>query len=153
MPRRTGAQSRSLDAGIRWGRFTFWLVAGVFLMVGTLFAWHSTEEFLIKDNRFRVAEAEEFAGQSPNLDRGGNTLCVGFPDPSCLRGGLWPQSLSGPDTETPAATSGDRLGGRRIGIEDLAEHDKGADSRARAGGICSASAEREGRHVATRADR
>jgi cell division protein FtsQ len=36
-------------------------------MVSTLFAWHRTEEFLIKDDRFRIAEAEELTGQSPNL--------------------------------------------------------------------------------------
>jgi cell division protein FtsQ len=36
-------------------------------MVGTLFAWHATEQFLIKDDRFRVTEADEFAGQSPSL--------------------------------------------------------------------------------------
>ncbi|MBV8828814.1 MAG: cell division protein FtsQ/DivIB [Acidobacteriaceae bacterium] len=53
--------------GLRWGRFVFWLVAGMLLMVSTLFAWHRTEEFLIKDDRFRVSEADEFAGQSPNL--------------------------------------------------------------------------------------
>ncbi len=35
--------------------------------MGILFAWRRTEEFLIKDDRFRIAEAEEFAGQSPNL--------------------------------------------------------------------------------------
>ena len=52
---------------IRWGRFAFWLGAGVFLMVGTLFAWHSTEEFLIRDDRFRIAEPEDIAGQSPDL--------------------------------------------------------------------------------------
>lgn len=52
---------------IRWARFTFWLVAGVLLMVSTLFAWHSTEEFLIKDGRFQVAESEDFRGRSPNL--------------------------------------------------------------------------------------
>ena len=52
---------------IRWVRFTFWLVAGILLMVSTLFAWHSTEEFLIKDGRFRVPESEDFAGRSPNL--------------------------------------------------------------------------------------
>jgi cell division protein FtsQ len=45
----------------------FWLFTGIVLMVGSLFAWHLTEEFLIKDDRFRVAEAEELAGQSPNL--------------------------------------------------------------------------------------
>jgi cell division protein FtsQ len=53
--------------GIRWGRFALWLMLGVFTMVGTLFAWHSTEDFLIKDDRFRIAEAEELNGQSPNL--------------------------------------------------------------------------------------
>lgn len=52
---------------IRWVRFTFWLVSGVLLMVSALFAWRFTEEFLIKDNRFRVAEADDLAGQSPNL--------------------------------------------------------------------------------------
>ncbi len=36
-------------------------------MVGALMAWHLTVEFLIRDDRFRVAEAEELAGQSPNL--------------------------------------------------------------------------------------
>ena len=53
--------------GLQWGRLALWLTAGIVLMVGTLFAWHLTEEFLIKDDRFRVAEAEELAGQSPNL--------------------------------------------------------------------------------------
>jgi cell division protein FtsQ len=57
----------SLWAEIRWGRFIAWLILGLFLMVGTLFAWRRTEEFLIKDDRFRIMEAEEFAGQSPNL--------------------------------------------------------------------------------------
>ena len=57
----------SFLAEIRWRRFAFWLAAGVFLMVGTLFAWHRTEAFLIKDDRFRVAEPENIAGQSPNL--------------------------------------------------------------------------------------
>jgi cell division protein FtsQ len=52
---------------LRWGRFLFWLIAGVVLMVALLFAWHRTEDFLIKDDRFRIAEADEFAGPSPNL--------------------------------------------------------------------------------------
>jgi len=52
---------------IQWVRFTFWLLAGVVMMVSTLFAWHTTEEFLIKDNRFRLAESEDFHGRSPNL--------------------------------------------------------------------------------------
>lgn len=52
---------------VRWGRFIFWLIIGVVLMVAMLFAWHRIEDFLIRDDRFRVAEADEFAGQSPNL--------------------------------------------------------------------------------------
>jgi cell division protein FtsQ len=63
MPR----QQQSFFEGVRWGRFVFWLVAGMFLMVSTLFAWHRTEEFLIKDDRFRIVEADELPGQSPNL--------------------------------------------------------------------------------------
>jgi cell division protein FtsQ len=53
--------------GVRLGRFVLWLIAGVLLMVIALFAWHTTEEFLIKDNRFRITEANDLAGQSPNL--------------------------------------------------------------------------------------
>ncbi|MFL6463246.1 MAG: cell division protein FtsQ/DivIB [Bryobacteraceae bacterium] len=53
--------------GVRLGRFVLWLIAGVLLMVIALFAWHTTEEFLIKDNRFRITEADDLAGQSPNL--------------------------------------------------------------------------------------
>jgi cell division protein FtsQ len=60
-------QHESFFDGLRWGRFLIWLGIGVFGMVGTLFAWRQTEEFLIKDDRFRVPEAEEFAGKSPNL--------------------------------------------------------------------------------------
>jgi cell division protein FtsQ len=52
---------------IHWLRFTFWLLAGVVLMVSTLFAWHTTEEFLIKDNRYLLAESEDLRGRSPNL--------------------------------------------------------------------------------------
>ncbi len=65
MPRRQ--EPEEPGERIRWVRFTFWLIAGVILMVSTLFAWHTTEEFLIKDKRFRVAESEDFRGRSPNL--------------------------------------------------------------------------------------
>jgi cell division protein FtsQ len=66
MPRRQEPEPRPQER-LSWVRFTFWLLAGVFFMVTTLFGWHTTEEFLIKDNRFRVAESEDFAGRSPNL--------------------------------------------------------------------------------------
>ncbi len=56
-----------LFADMPWGRVALWLFAGIVLMVGTLFTWHLVEEFLIKDDRFRVAEAEELTGKSPNL--------------------------------------------------------------------------------------
>jgi cell division protein FtsQ len=58
---------RWLWEDVRLGRFVLWLIAGVLLMVITLFAWHMTEEFLIKDSRFRITEADDLAGQSPNL--------------------------------------------------------------------------------------
>lgn len=61
------AEAAPFFEGLRWGRFTVWLIAGMLLMVATLFAWHTTEQFLIKDDRFRVTEADEFAGQSPSL--------------------------------------------------------------------------------------
>jgi cell division protein FtsQ len=57
----------SFWAGVRWLRFTVWLIAGVLLMATAIFAWHRTEEFLIQDNRFRLTEPDDFAGQSPNL--------------------------------------------------------------------------------------
>lgn len=60
-------KQESFFADVRWKRFTAWLVAGVALLVITIVAWHAIEEFLIKDNRFRLAEADDFAGTSPNL--------------------------------------------------------------------------------------
>jgi cell division protein FtsQ len=67
MARSQASETTTLFGDVRWGRFAFWLGAGVFLMVGTLFAWHRTEEFLIKDDRFRIAEADYSAGLSPDL--------------------------------------------------------------------------------------
>ncbi|MGI9075393.1 MAG: cell division protein FtsQ/DivIB [Bryobacteraceae bacterium] len=64
---RERGDQESLWAEIRWGRFIGWMILGFLVLVGTLFAWRGTEEFLIKDSRFRIVEAEEFAGQSPNL--------------------------------------------------------------------------------------
>jgi cell division protein FtsQ len=63
-----GRPGQTLLDGLRWGRFLFWLSAGLVLMVGTLYGWHRTEEFLIRDDRFRVVAADDFAGQSPNLN-------------------------------------------------------------------------------------
>jgi cell division protein FtsQ len=60
-------QQQSILEGVRWVRFTVWLGVGVLLMIAVIIAWHCTEEFLIKDNRFRVAQADDFAGPSPNL--------------------------------------------------------------------------------------
>ena len=68
MPARKQESPReSFFADIRWVRFAVWLVAGMLLMVSTVLAWHGTEEFLIKDSRFRLTEADDFAGPSPNL--------------------------------------------------------------------------------------
>jgi cell division protein FtsQ len=64
--RATAEQSGFLD-GIHWGRFTFWLVTGIVLMVCVLLVWRQTEDFLIKDPRFRIAEPEEYPGHSPDL--------------------------------------------------------------------------------------
>ena len=58
---------RWLWEDVHLGRFVLWLIAGVLLMFIVLFAWHATEEFLLKDNRFRLAEADDFAGQRPYL--------------------------------------------------------------------------------------
>jgi len=66
-PAIAGDASPGLFAGLQWVRLAFWLISGIVLMVGALMAWHLIVEFLIKDDRFRVAEAEELAGQSPNL--------------------------------------------------------------------------------------
>ncbi len=64
---RRPAQVASPAERFRWARFAFWLISGGLLMVGTLFAWRSTESFLVKDNRFSIAESEDFAGRSPDL--------------------------------------------------------------------------------------
>jgi cell division protein FtsQ len=52
---------------MRWGRLLVWIVLGMTSLAGSLFAWRRTEEFLIRDDRFRLAEPQEFAGQSPSL--------------------------------------------------------------------------------------
>lgn len=52
---------------IRWGRLAIWTALGMLVLVGALFAWHRTEDFLIRDDRFRLAEPQDFAGLSPSL--------------------------------------------------------------------------------------
>ena len=64
---RAAAEQAGILEGLHWGRFTFWLVTGVVLMVGVLLMWRQTEDFLIKDPRFRIAEPDEYPGQSPDL--------------------------------------------------------------------------------------
>jgi cell division protein FtsQ len=64
--RREPQQAAAFDS-IRWGRLVAWIVLGMIVLVGTLFAWHRTEEFLIRDDRFRLKEPLDFAGQSPSL--------------------------------------------------------------------------------------
>jgi cell division protein FtsQ len=65
--RREETESASVLDNIRWGRLALWTALGMFVLVGTLFAWHRTEDFLVRDNRFRMAEPEDFAGLSPSL--------------------------------------------------------------------------------------
>ncbi len=78
------ANNQSIFAGIRLGRFLFWLVIGLFFMVGTLFAWRRTEEFLIKDDDFRIVEPDDLGVRSSKLDHRGNPLRVGFSDQAHL---------------------------------------------------------------------
>jgi len=57
----------SMLRAVAWGRLAVWVAIGTVALAGSLFAWRRTEEFLIRDNRFRIVRAEEFAGRSPNL--------------------------------------------------------------------------------------
>jgi cell division protein FtsQ len=65
--RRGDSESASVLDNIRWGRLAIWTTLGMLVLVGTLYAWHRTEDFLIRDNRFRLAEPQDFAGLSPSL--------------------------------------------------------------------------------------
>jgi cell division protein FtsQ len=78
--REEGERVSAFD-NFRWGRLVLWVVLGMVLVVGTLFGWHRTEEFLIRDNRFRLAEPQNFAGLSPSLHVEG----VHYASPSQIR--------------------------------------------------------------------
>jgi cell division protein FtsQ len=64
---RREAERPSLFDKIAWSRVILWGALGMTVLVGTLFAWHRTEEFFIRDSRFQLSEPTEFAGQSPSL--------------------------------------------------------------------------------------
>jgi cell division protein FtsQ len=89
MSRRTETQERvnaprrdsSSQWSIPWGRLIAWAFLGGVVMVGSLFAWRRTEEFLIQDDRFRIPEADYFTGQSPDLQIEG----VHYASPSQIR--------------------------------------------------------------------
>lgn len=81
MRRATKEPKASPLEGIRWGRFTFWLIVGAIAMVFVLWAWHRTEAFLIQDDRFRLAEADDSSEQSPSLTVEG----VHYASPSQIR--------------------------------------------------------------------
>jgi cell division protein FtsQ len=75
------AEVMETPAPFRWGRFAFWVVAGGLVMLALLFALRWTEEFLIRNDRFRISEPEDVAGQSPNLEVEG----VRYASPSQIR--------------------------------------------------------------------
>ncbi|HEX4771903.1 MAG TPA: cell division protein FtsQ/DivIB [Bryobacteraceae bacterium] len=60
-------ETTSAFAGFRWGRFVLWLAVGAVGMISVLLAWRQIEEFLIKDDRFRIPEATQATGRSPHL--------------------------------------------------------------------------------------
>lgn len=65
--RRAAEEKRSAFDNFRWSRVVLWVFLGMTALVGTLFGWHRSEEFLIRDDRFRLAEPPDFAGFSPSL--------------------------------------------------------------------------------------
>jgi cell division protein FtsQ len=65
--RRAAEEKQSAFDNFRWGRVVLWVFLGMITLVGTLFGWHRTEEFLIRDDRFRLAEPQDIAGLSPSL--------------------------------------------------------------------------------------
>ncbi len=82
---RTKAAGRNAPTGAE-GRFRWWRVflyasLCAVTMVGGLYAWRRTEEFLIKDDRFRIPEADSLSGQTPSLEVEG----VHYASPSQIR--------------------------------------------------------------------
>jgi cell division protein FtsQ len=65
--RRATGEKPSVFDNFRWSRVVLWVFLGMIVLVGTLFGWHRTEEFLVRDDRFRLAEPPDFAGLSPSL--------------------------------------------------------------------------------------
>lgn len=68
-PKAGGAKSSrpEEEAHFRWGRVFLYALLCMVTMVGSLYAWRRTEEFLIKDDRFRIPETDSLAGQNPYL--------------------------------------------------------------------------------------
>jgi cell division protein FtsQ len=64
---RNTSQNDEAQSRFRWGRVVIYASLCAVTMVGSLYAWRCTEEFLIKDDRFRIPEADYSAGPSPYL--------------------------------------------------------------------------------------
>jgi cell division protein FtsQ len=64
---RNASPNNEAENRFRWGRIFVYASLCAVTMVGSLYAWRCTEEFLIKDDRFRVPEADYSAGPSPSL--------------------------------------------------------------------------------------
>jgi len=64
---RPSQEAAEEDGGLRWGRVILYAVMILMLLAGSLIAWHQTADFLIRDDRFRLAEAATPSGPNPNL--------------------------------------------------------------------------------------
>ena len=134
MPRRQEPEE-ALASAFTGCALRLWLIAGVILMVSTVFAWHATEEFLIKDDRFRVAESDDYRGRArisivEGVQYASLPRSVMSSRRTLAAASIWFRSQSG-----AVELLDDRLGGGRIRFAVLAERADGADSRAQAGGI------------------
>ena len=122
---------------IRWVRFMFWLVSGVLRWSARCLPGAAPKNFLIKDDRFRVAEAEELNGQSPNLIVEGIQYASASQIRHVFRAGLWPQSLPGPNPEAPRSSSWRSIGWRSAAVSKIWPNTlKVRVTRARASCIC-----------------